>query len=139
MGRCDDRKYEKFLQGIYPDTHYLGYIPAPQHLAITALCQIGIANYDYSDLNTVFCAPNKTYEYAKFGKPMLVSKNPGLVETVGIYRAAECVDFSNSDEVSKAISRIMNKYDDYVEASQKFYRDTDYKDLVDKVLDKVRT
>lgn len=134
MGRCGDQDYIKELKSIYNNTYYLGYIPAPQHLAITSLCHIGIANYDFSDLNNVFCAPNKIYEYAKFGKPMLASKNIGLTETVGAYGAAKCVDFTNIDDVVEAIMTIVNDYKTYSASAVDFYNDVDYKKIVENVL-----
>lgn len=135
MGRCDDRNYEKSLKAIYKPVYYLGYIPAPQHLVITKLCHLGIANYDFSSLNNVFCAPNKIYEYAKFGKPMLASQNIGLTETVGACGAAECIDFTNIDDISGAIMSIREHYEKYSEASFNFYSNTDCKKIIEKVLE----
>lgn len=134
MGRCDDHNYIKKLESIYDQTYYLGYIPAPQHLAVTSLCHVGVANYDFSDLNNVFCAPNKIYEYAKFGKPMLASKNIGLTETVGAYGAANCVDFTNIDDLAEAIMNIVNNYETYSAAAVDFYNGVDYRHLIEDTL-----
>ena len=135
MGRCDDKNYETSLKSIYDQVYYLGYIPAPQHLAITKLCHLGIANYDFSSLNNVFCAPNKIYEYAKFGKPMLTSQNIGLTETVGAYGAAKCIDFTNIDNICNAIMSIREQYDQYSKASIDFYNNIDCKKIIEKILE----
>ncbi|KAA6307134.1 hypothetical protein EZS27_041199, partial [termite gut metagenome] len=39
--------------------------------------RIGIVSYAFDDLNHVFCAPNKTWEYTGFGIPMLGNNAPG--------------------------------------------------------------
>lgn len=110
---------------IYKNTEYLGYVPSPQHLIVTQAAHIGIANYDFSNLNNVFCAPNKIYEYAKYGLPMLTSNNIGLMETVGDIGAASCVDFSQIDDIACGIKNVLKNYSIYQENSKKFYSTTD--------------
>lgn len=110
---------------IYPRTVYLGFIPNPQHLLVTRYAHIGIANYDYSKLNNVFCAPNKIYEYSQFGMPMLTSDNIGLVETVGAAGAAECVDFLNINSLRDGLKRILDYYQQYSDNAKAFYNMTD--------------
>lgn len=113
------------LKTIYPQTVYLGFIPSPQHMMVTQHAYIGIANYDYSNLNNVFCAPNKIYEYSKYGIPMLTSDNIGLVETVGASGAAECVDFSNVKKVKEGLCNILEKYELYHKNAIRFYEQVD--------------
>lgn len=137
MGRCDNRLFPDSLKYIYPNTYYLGYIPAPQHLAITNRCHLGIASYDFSNLNNVFCAPNKIYEYSRFGKPMLTSLNIGLTETVGACGAAECVDFNDVDEIAQGILKIKKNYKSYSAAANAFYHSVDMKKLIENVLHKL--
>ena len=137
MGKCDNKEYPDYLKKIYSETCYLGYIPAPEHLEITKLCHIGIANYDYSTLNNVFCAPNKIYEYSRFGKPMLTSLNISLTETVGAYGAAECVDFNDVDEIAQGILKIKENYKSYSDAANAFYHSVDMKELIENVLHKL--
>lgn len=134
MGRCDDGSYPAYLKSIYPGSYYLGYIPAPEHLEVTKLCQIGIANYDYSSLNNVFCAPNKIYEYTKFGKPILASQNIGLTETVGAAGAAVCVDFRDVKEIERGIIELQKQYVTYEENANSFYRKTDIRAMVNSVI-----
>ncbi|MBQ3614620.1 MAG: hypothetical protein II993_01290, partial [Anaerotignum sp.] len=68
MGREFYNGVEKVRQ-IYQNTVYLGMAPAPTHLEVTSHATVGIANYDDSSLNNLFCAPNKIYEYTGFGIP----------------------------------------------------------------------
>lgn len=138
MGRCDDRSYPAYLQSIYPGSYYLGYIPAPEHLEVTKLCHIGIANYDYSSLNNVFCAPNKIYEYTKFGKPILASQNIGLTETIGAAGAAVCVDFRDVKEIERGIIELQKQYATYEKNARSFYSQTNIKAMVENVIYKLQ-
>lgn len=133
LGKCSDT-YAERLKKIYNRTVLWGYIPAPEHLNITQRCNIGIANYDMSNLNNVFCAPNKIYEYSKYGLPMLTSLNVGLTETVGAAKAAECVNFDDEEEILKGIKTIKTNYRVYSENALKFYNDYDVKEKIAEVL-----
>ncbi len=136
MGKGDTRLFDE-VKKIYYRTVYFGYVPSPQHLLITQYAHIGIANYDYSNLNNVFCAPNKIYEYAKFGMPMLTSDNIGLTETVGAAGAAECVDFSNVAEVRNGLDKILSDYECYHERAKRFYEQTDNLATMDRIYKKL--
>lgn len=136
MGKGDGRLVEE-LYGMYDQVKYLGFVPSPQHLAITKFANIGIANYDFSCLNNVFCAPNKIYEYAKFGLPMLVSENIGLTETVGAFGAAECIDFEDVDAIAEGIEKIKRDYRSYGDNAVHFYNSTNNKDTLQSILNAI--
>ena len=123
LGRSSE-EYAEELKKHYPRTVLTGFIPSPQHLLVTQYANIGIANYDYSCLNNLFCAPNKIYEYAKFGMPMLTSTNLGLTETVGAQNAAVCVDFLDVKEIAEGINKIKSDYESYAKAAIDFYNGT---------------
>ena len=111
------RKYEK--------TIYIGSAPAPYHLEVTSHASIGIANYDDSCLNNLFCAPNKIYEYSAFGIPIIGSKVPGLESTIGLAGAGVCVDFKNPNAIADGLREIINNYQDYSQRAKDFYYSTD--------------
>lgn len=136
MGKCN-KEYEKKIKSLYKDTVFLGFIPAPQHLVVTEKCQIGIANYDLSSLNNVFCAPNKIYEYARFGLPMLTSENIGLTETVGAARAAECVNFENVESILVGLKKIIDNYDEYSKNAIVFYNSCENSSVIRAIVEKM--
>lgn len=117
-------EYQADLKKHYSRTVFGGFIPSPQHLLVTQYAKIGIANYDYSCLNNLFCAPNKIYEYAKFGMPMLTSQNIGLTETVGAANAAVCVDFLDVEQIANGIKKIKENHEAYSKAAIEFYEGT---------------
>lgn len=133
MGNATEQ-IKKELSAIYPETVFMGYIPSPQHLCITQYASVGVANYDCSCLNNVFCAPNKIYEYAKFGIPMLTSQNVGLTETVGEMGAAECVDFSSHEDIALGLNRIFTNLEKYSICARKFYEQTKNEDTFEEIL-----
>lgn len=137
LGRAS-KEMEQKLKGIYENTLFMGYVPSPQHLLITKYADIGIANYDFSCLNNLFCAPNKIYEYAKFGVPMLTSKNISLVETVGRYKCAECVDFSDVKRIEEGIKKIITNKEIYARNAIAFYEDCDNKAVLEKVIQELK-
>lgn len=133
LGDASEKMKER-LTAIYDKIIFMGYIPSPQHLSVTSIADIGIANYDYSCLNNLFCAPNKIYEYAKFGLPMLTSQNIGLTETVGHYQCAECIDFTDADCIAEGICKIKRHKADYVENAIRFYNDCDNANVMNEIV-----
>ncbi len=97
-------------------TIHIPFLKPPQHLFITELAHIGIATYDDSSLNNIFCAPNKIYEYAEKGIPILARDIPGLSSTVGKSNAGICVDMDSTDDIAKAIMKISSNHETYVES-----------------------
>lgn len=57
---------------------FLDHINPPKHLLITKGCLAGILLYKDNSLNNIYCAPNKIYEYAVCGLPMLLPNYPGM-------------------------------------------------------------
>ena len=113
------------LKAIYDKVLYLGNFPAPSHLEITHYATACVAFYKDNCINNRYCAPNKIYEYAGCGAPMLCNPIPGLTETVGKAGAGECVDFSDPQAVMAALERISSNYERYHLAALEFYNTTD--------------
>lgn len=134
MGKNYDNNVEK-IKEIYEKTIYLGYIPAPAHLLYTKYAYIGVANYDYSCLNNIFCAPNKIYEYTGFKIPVLCNNVPGLYYTIGIHEAGVCVNFDNIEEIKKGILNLEENYIKYSNNALKFYNETDNLKVIKKIVE----
>lgn len=137
IGKCDAETKNNLLSK-YSKIVFWDYIPAPQHLQITQYANIGIANYSKRPLNNYYCAPNKIYEYAKYGIPMLISDNPGLTETVGKAGAAITVDFNNISDVALGIEKIYEDYSSMSDLALEFYNGTDidalYREIISDVV-----
>ena len=133
----EKNEYVKKLTNILPELYYIDYIPAPFHLNITQIADIGFLSYDYSRLNHIFCAPNKMFEYSMFGLPMLCNDVSGLSSTVGAAQAGLCVDFSSVDKIVSALRQLDENYGKFKENSFNFYNMVDinrlHSDLIESI------
>lgn len=89
-----------------PGLVHVPHLPAPQHLSVTARASVGVLTYDYSSLNNVFCAPNKVWEFAGFGVPMLAEALPGLESLISRYRCGAAADLRDADSVRRALTTL---------------------------------
>lgn len=121
------------VKAIYDKTLVFGSVPAPTHLEITSRAWAGLVYYDDSILNKAFCAPNKIFEYAAFGLPMLANRIPGLMGTVGAAGGAECVDFE-LNQIIAALGRIEESYEQYSKRSRAFFDGVDNAETMRKLL-----
>lgn len=130
----------------YPDlkannVFYVPFVSPPFHLEVTSHAYIGVLSYvpvknSHSILNTLYCAPNKIWEYSKYGVPMISNDLPALrysFETKGI---GECVDQMNTKGVIEKLLQIDSDYAHYSRNSYKFFDSLDFKSAVKKILDK---
>jgi glycosyltransferase involved in cell wall biosynthesis len=122
------------IKKIYNKTIYLGFFPAPDHLKITSYAHVGVACYDDSSLNNLFCAPNKIYEYAGFGIPVLGNNVPGLLYSIGTAGAGICADFSNKNNIIEALKDIEDNYAEYSRNATIFYENTDNFQIMKEII-----
>ena len=96
-------------QNPYPDLHtdnsyFIPFVAPPYHLEVTSHAFIGILSYvpvknDYSILNTLYCAPNKIWEYSKFGVPMISNDLPALSYMYAVHNNGLCVDINDVESI----------------------------------------
>jgi glycosyltransferase involved in cell wall biosynthesis len=140
IGRAISGKEEKILNDLkelYDDILYGGFFPAPQHLLVTEMARIGVAIYDSSSINNMLCAPNKIFEYSKYGVPIIGSDIPGLQLTVEKNLAGICVNTDSPSEIARAIEKIDNEYDVYSSGARRLYTSVDNKVVVEEILHKL--
>lgn len=133
-GPVKDDSLEK-LEEKYAKVLYLGNLTAPFHMELASHADICVAFYKDNSINNRYCAPNKIYEYAGFGVPMLCNPVPGLTETVGASGAGECVDFHDSGAVMEAIGRIEADPERYRAASNRLFDETDNTETIRAILE----
>lgn len=125
---------EKYLE-MSDKVYYLGHVDAPFHLAITSYAYIGLLNYKPIILNNLFCAPNKIYEYAKFGIPILGNDIPGLYYLLRLHNAGLTCDMASIQKIGEAFDELCTNYDKYSNGSYDLYNSTDNSRVIDKALD----
>lgn len=122
------------IKSIFNTTIHIPFLKPPQHLFVTELAHIGIATYDDSSLNNVFCAPNKIYEYAEKNVPILARDIPGLSNTVGKYKAGVCVNMDSVDEIAIAIQELDANYDEYRQSLEGFLNEYSVMDSIRDII-----
>jgi len=119
---------------ILPDLIHIPFVTPPNHLNITSWAHIGLIVYDNCSLNTVYCAPNKIWEYSGFGLPMLCSDNLGLRYTVGAAGAAKLVDLEDCTAVDAALRQIEEEYKEMKDSSRAFFYSVDIAETLTSLL-----
>lgn len=119
---------------IYSNLIYIPFVNPPYHLHITSWAHIGIITYDINSLNTIYCAPNKIWEYNGFGIPVIGSNNPGLKNQVQIYRNGEIVNFEYDSEIVYAIRKIDDNYTFYSNNSLNFFNSFEFDSFINEKL-----
>ncbi len=109
------------------------YVAAPKHLELTSNVHIGVLAYQHANLNNEFCAPNKVWEYAGFGLPMIANDVFGLKHTVGDNVLGICLNLSliKVDDIKKKILDIDENYLKYSDRSITFYESVNNKDIIE--------
>lgn len=119
--------------------YHIPFVVPPFHLEVTSHAYIGVLTYtpvknDYSILNTLYCAPNKIWEYAMFGVPMISNDLPALRAQFSVSKNGECFEAFDKDLIKQVILKIDNDYERYSIASRDFFNSVDINDIVNRVL-----
>lgn len=136
MGHTDESNYLSNILKKYPSTVYIPPIAAPEHLTVTSWAHIGLVSYSYHDLNHVFCAPNKTWEYSGFGIPMLGNNVPGITNNLERYKSGISLDLENTciEQIINTLKEIDNNYDYYKEGALNYYNSIDLFHIIEKII-----
>lgn len=132
MGKKTD--YYEELKEKYPSIDYIGFAKSPMHLNVTSNAYIGLVTYEPQDINCIYCAPNKIWEYAGFGIPMIANDIPGLVYSVGVNKCGVCTDTDSSDSIVKAVKEIEMNYEEYSHNAKSFYESCNILNIVNQIL-----
>ena len=147
LGRIASAKEKDKLEGYlrkYEFVKYLGFFPAPRHLAFLRYAHIGLLPYISSGkakrqsvLNAIYCAPNKIFEYAGFGVPMIGTDVPGLRQPFEQYNIGVCCRELSSDAIVEAIHKVEEHHDEMRVNCRKFYDSVDLDKIVDILYEEV--
>lgn len=123
----------------HPKIEYVGYVAAPDHLAFTPYAYIGLLPYvpsygkSYSPLNAMYCAPNKIWEYAQFGIPMVGSAIPGL-ETIFAQYDCGLTSYGNPEDIASAILAVAGRHESMSENARIFYESVNPKEIIRNIV-----
>ena len=80
----------------------VGRVPRAHLYDILRLCDVGLIAYDVRGLNNIYCAPNKLYEYAQAGLPVVATAQPPLRAALKGYGIGAVVAPTSSPEADAA-------------------------------------
>ncbi|MDM1094748.1 glycosyltransferase [Myroides odoratimimus] len=123
-----DNEYKQQLKEKYSSERilFIPHISAPNHLSITRRAHIGILVYNgeggniENTLNTLYCAPNKVYEYTQFGIPMISNDVPALDYLFSSYNNGICISRLTDKSIKEAIEEIDSNYSVFRQNSYQF-------------------
>lgn len=102
---------------------HINHIAPPNHLLITKLALAGIAVYDKKSLNTIYCAPNKLWEYTSNGVPIISSDNPSMIYDIKVNGIGVIINDNDTVEgLSHKITNMLSRRKDYSINCVKFYK-----------------
>ena len=137
MGR--DTDYSRTLLKKYSNIVKIPFFKPPHHLYITYNAQVGLMPYIakktfyFSVLNALYCAPNKIFEYAGCGLPMLGSRVPGIELPFFQYNIGKCYE-DNVDSVINCLNYIDVNYSIMRQNCFKYFESID----IDKIVKSIR-
>ena len=139
-GSNEKDKLESYLQK-YDFVKYLGFFSPPRHLAFLRYAYIGLLPYIPSNkskrqsiLNAIYCAPNKIFEYAGFGVPMIGTDVPGLRQPFEQYDIGVCCKELSPDAIIDAIHKVEERHDEMSVNCKIFYDSVDLDKIVEDIL-----
>jgi glycosyltransferase involved in cell wall biosynthesis len=90
---------------------FLDFVQYPEHFIVAKKADVGIMFYDIdASLNYRYCAPNKLYEYAMLGLPILSSQQDHLSVEIEGNNFGKCIDPKDPDQVVTGIKYFMDSH-----------------------------
>lgn len=120
---------------------FLPFIRPPYHLEITRMAHIGILSYIPLGenlgqmINVLYCAPNKIFEYGKFGLPMLSNDLPSLKLQFAEIKCGITLESMTPECICHAIESIDENYDEYSLNAKKLYESVDVVGIVKQAIE----
>jgi len=107
MGNGEMEEQVKQLASINNKVFFHPMVPANYVLEYTISADIGIHMIRNTCLNHDYCMPNKLFEYAMAGLPVIVSDMKEMREMVEDYQMGLVVDASDEDMINQAIDKMV--------------------------------
>lgn len=98
-------------QGVGDRVVCLDHLRHPDMLTYTMGADVGMMLYRPDGPNTIYCAPNKLFEYAMCGVPVLCWEHPHLKDLVRGELEGECIEQITPEAISEAIGKVLARTD----------------------------
>lgn len=141
MGKGSDL-YESLKKKYASDrVIFVDFIKPPYHLLITRLAKIGILSYFPRNrsiatvLNPLYCAPNKIFEYGRYGIPMISNDVPALEVIYMQYHCGMSIPYPlRVDDIKNTLLKVFDNYSYYSEGAQQYYESVDFPGIVKDIV-----
>jgi len=90
-------------QGLTSRIHFLGRMPYPRLMQLTALCNLGVSLDKPTSINYRFSLPNKVFDYVQAGIPLIATDLIEVGQLVRQYRIGILIQEVTPTEISRAI------------------------------------
>lgn len=120
---------------------YLPFIRPPYHLQITRLADYGILTYHPANqsfvgvINPLYCAPNKIFEYGKYGIPMIANDVPGLKLIFETYNCGRTISYPIT--VEKIVENVLSmdrQRDDLSKGAIAYYDSVNLEEIIENII-----
>lgn len=81
---------------------------------VAPLADVGIVCYPFQGQNNIYCAPNKLFEYAQAGLPVVATDQPPLRKAVETFNIGALIGReSSADHIAKVLQKVASDKDQY--------------------------
>lgn len=105
---------------------FIGHVRSDWVQDIMALCDIGVLSYPLTSLNNIYCAPNKLYEYAEAGIPVLATSQHTFRKVIKDYNAGVLLETScnrsSALHIARSFEKLIDNYEEHVIGIRKFQK-----------------
>ena len=122
---------------------FIPFVKPPYHLEITKLADYGILTYHPNNqtyvgvINPLYCAPNKIFEYGRFGIPMIANDVPGLKMIFETYQCGKTITSPITPEkIAQCVLEMNKNYEKMRSGARAYYDSIDLENLVKTIIDK---
>lgn len=117
----------------------LGRVANHLLLAITKYADLGIVTYPYEGLNNIYCSPNKIFEYAQAGLPVVATDQPPLRSMVEGYGIGALIGQDTPpQEVAEVIKQVVERKMEYQYRLHKFVQAFRWEDEAKRVRERIK-
>ena len=117
--------YQKMVEeyGLQHQVSFTGRLSNEDMMEKMKSCSIGIISYPFSNLNNIYCSPNKIFEYAAISLPFIATAQPFIKEVQDTYHIGRTYEYGNIESFKDNIEAIFEDYKSYNRNSAKFIDD----------------
>lgn len=109
MGYGDLKNEVKHAADVYPNIFYLQAVPPDVVLNYTSSADIGITLIENTCLSYYYCMPNKLFEYAMAGLPVIISNMKEMAEAVQSAGFGVVLNEYNTESINAAVDSLLER------------------------------